>query len=110
MAQLSANPKSSAAKTSRLVFATSGSLGNLLISLGVYYKKREKAIANGEEWKPSRMEPMESYDEKMVKEERLMLIERARDLDNKANGLESRAKNARLQGMAVQKQLMLIKT
>jgi len=74
-----------------------------------YNRKKEKAIKAGEEWKPSRMEPMESYDMNMIKKERVMLLERSQELINMANECDKIAEEARLHTAKIQKRLMDVK-
>ena len=80
-------------------------MSDTLIMLGEYNRKKGAAIKNGEVWKVSRMEPMESYDEDMVKAERIMLVERARDLDDSANGSDKIAEEAKRNTLELQKKL-----
>ena len=82
---------------------------NTLIMLGEYNRKKAKAIKNGEIWKVSRMEPMETYDEKMVKEERVMLIERAKELENLAQNSDKIASDAKRETVELQKKLLKTK-
>ena len=82
--------------------------GNTLIRLGEYQRKKKRTIDAGEEWKPSRMEPMESYDDQMIKEERVMLIERAASLDGLAHQYELIADEAKLTAAEAQKKLISI--
>jgi hypothetical protein len=78
----------------------------VLIMLNEYQRKKKSALASGEEWEPSRMEPMESYDEEIIRDERIMLINRAKRLDKKANKHEKIAEKAKLAAAEVQKKLM----
>ena len=80
--------------------------GNTLIMLGEYKRKKKKSIEAGNEWKPSRMETMESYDEKMIRDERVMLIERAKSLDDLACEYEVMANDAKLKASDIQKRLI----
>lgn len=80
--------------------------GNTLIMLGEYNRKKKISIDSGNEWKPSRMEPMESYDEQMIKEERVMLIERAKSLDDLAHQYELIADDAKIKAAKAQKKLI----
>jgi len=52
------------------------------------------------------MEPMESYDEDMIKKERLVMVERGRDLDDQANECEAAAKKAKTKIAEIQKKLI----
>ena len=77
-----------------------------LTMLREYNRKKNKAIKDGQMWTPSRMEPMESYDEDMIKEERLMMLERANDLETKANksdeiGVDAKRKSLELQAKLI---------
>lgn len=78
----------------------------VLTMLNEYQRKKKKAISNGEEWAPSRMEPMESYDEEMIRSERIVLIDRAKTLDEKANKYEKIADNAKLIAVELQQKLI----
>ena len=77
----------------------------ILTMLREYNRKKKAALEAGDEWKPSRMEPMECYDEQMIKTERAMMLDRARDLDQMANEYDSKAKEARRQQAIRQKKL-----
>ena len=79
--------------------------GNTLVMLREYNRKKKKAIDDGKEWNPSRMEPMETYDEDKIKKERIKYIERARELDDLANDYDSKAKEAQLRVQQLQKKL-----
>lgn len=85
-------------------------LGNVLVMLKEYNKTKDKAIKNGEAWEPSRMEPMESYDEAALKTERGALIDRARDMDNSANEYEAEAEKARRKSVEIQQKLVEVKS
>jgi hypothetical protein len=77
-----------------------------LTMLREYNRKKKKAIKDGQTWEPSRMEPMESYDEDMIKEERLMMLERANDLDTKANESDEIGVGAKRKSLELQKRLI----
>ena len=78
----------------------------VMIMLNEYQRKKEKTLKAGEEWNPSRMEPMESYDMDMIKEERLMLIGRAKELDELATDAIDIANGAQKKSLALQKKLI----
>ncbi len=78
----------------------------ILIMLNEYQRKKKKALADGEDWKPSRMEPMESYDEDMIRKERMTLVARGQSLDEKANDYEKIADKAKLTSANIQQKLM----
>ena len=80
-------------------------LTNLLTMLNEYNRKKKKAINNGEDWKPSRMEPMESYDEEDIRAQRVELIERAKEFDKLSNNFNKIAKEASQEQARLQKKL-----
>jgi len=80
-------------------------LGNLLVMLVEYRRKREKALKNGEEWNPSRMEPMESYDEADIRTQRAGFIDSARDMEQMALNCEKIADNAKKTIIEIQRKL-----
>lgn len=80
--------------------------GNTLIMLSEYNRNKKKVIDAGQEWSPSRMEPMESYEEDKIKEERVMLIERAKSLDGLAHQYELRADQSKIDAAKAQKKLI----
>lgn len=76
-----------------------------LIRLAEYNRKKAADIAAGVVRKVSRMEPMETYDAAMIKDERAMLIARGQNFTELADEAERRAKAARAEGEALQRQL-----
>lgn len=81
---------------------------NIIVMLYEYQRRKKQAQNIGQEWNPSRMEPMETYDEDMLKEERLMLINRARDFDDLANKYEKTANESKCEIIKIQKKLIEI--
>lgn len=82
---------------------------NTMTMLREYNRKKEKAIKAGQEWKPSRMEPMESYNMEMIKAERVMLMDRAKELVSMANDCDKIAEKAQLESIELQKRLINVK-
>ena len=76
-----------------------------LTMLQEYKRKKKKALAAGEEWKPSRMEPMETYDEEMLKAEKIMLINRAKDLEELAKKHDKIANEAKQESAKIQQRI-----
>jgi len=82
---------------------------NLMITLGEYNRKKEKALKAGEVRKVSRMEPMETYDMVEIKKERLIMLERATELDEKVIFHLDIADEARKKSVELQKKLLKAK-
>lgn len=80
-------------------------MNTVLRQLREHNRKKAAALKAGEEWKRSRMDPFESYDEDAIKAERLMLIDRTRELSELANRQEQIAADAKAESLELQKQL-----
>jgi hypothetical protein len=84
-------------------------LSSVLVMLSEYKRKKKEALKNKEEWKVSRMEPMETYDENAIKKERIELIERAKQFDKLSLDFDQIAQEEKTKQILFQKKLRSIK-
>lgn len=81
----------------------------ILFQLKEYNRQKKRDLAEGVVRKVSRMEPMETYDSKLLEEEKKMFQERANEFHKKADNFDDLARKEELKIIGYQKQIAELK-